>query len=74
MAVFLLAVGVLHLRPGIRGRLVGWTAGLGAAGVLAGIAVPETQTLTALILVAVVVVLVLNPWLDGVGATSGSPD
>jgi hypothetical protein len=27
-----------------------------------------------LILVAVVVVLVLNPWPEGLGATSGSPD
>ncbi|HWB38067.1 MAG TPA: low temperature requirement protein A [Rugosimonospora sp.] len=61
VAVYLLAVGLLHLRPGVRGRLVARAYPVAAALVLLGIAVPGTLAWTALVLVAVVALLVARP-------------
>jgi low temperature requirement protein LtrA len=62
VAVYLLGVGILHLRPSIRGTLVGWASPVAAVLVLASIAVPWTLPAAAVVLVAVVALLVAHPY------------
>jgi low temperature requirement protein LtrA len=62
VAVYLLGISALHLRPGVRGRLVGWAGPVAALLVLAASAVPGTLPAIAVVLAAMVALLVARPF------------